>query len=425
MDFRGAVPADVMPASNAVWRVYICRGFIVAALCGVSCSASASQPSINDRIQEQQSKARGVHEQLHQKRLALQTAQVRVSNLQNQLAATTHAIDDVGAHLDALSAQVRVNQRRLSWNTVQLDAAKATLERHTDALKRRLVDIYERGDLGYLNVILSSTSFSDFVERWDDIRLLVAANQRAIRARREAERVVAGIQQRLESAQVALERSKAQQEQAKTQLAALADERRQLVGLADAQRQHVATQVAQLEGLSAQEERSLEGLIVERQREYEAQRRAAAAAAAAARRAAGVAVLPPETGAPGALGWPVSGPVTSPFGYRQSPFGGGTEFHMGLDIAANMGTTIAASAAGRVISASWYGGYGNYILIDHGGGISTGYAHCSAIFVSPGQDVQKGQAIGAVGSTGASTGPHLHFEVRVDGRPVDPASRLH
>jgi murein DD-endopeptidase MepM/ murein hydrolase activator NlpD len=188
----------------------------------------------------------------------------------------------------------------------------------------------------------------------------------------------------------------------------------------------VATQVAALEGLSAQEESSLEALIVERQREYEAQRRAAAAAAAAARRAAGVAAMAPvQGGIAGDLSWPVSGPVTSPFGYRQSPFGGGIEFHMGLDIAAAMGTPIAASAPGRVISASWYGGYGNYILIDHGGGISTGYAHCSAIFVSPGQDVQKGQAIGAVGSTGASTGPHLHFEVRVDGRPVDPASRLH
>lgn len=415
-----------MPTASIRLRRPLCGALVFALLCGSLSSTARSRPTINDRIEAQQAKARGVHEQLHQKRLALQTAQVRVSTLQNQLTQTTHAITGVGAKLDALSAQVRVNERRLSWNTVALDAAKATLVRHNNALKRRLVDIYERGDLGYLNVILSSTSFSDFVERWDDIRLLVAANQRAIRVRRKAERVVASIEQRLQSTQVALEHSRAQTEQARTQLAALADERRQLVGLADAQRRHVATQVAQLEGLSAQEERSLEGLIVERQREYEEQRRAAAAAAAAARRAAGVAtVAPAQSGAPGDLSWPVSGPITSPFGYRQSPFGGGTEFHMGLDIAAGMGTTIAASAAGRVISASWYGGYGNYILIDHGGGISTGYAHCSAVFVTPGQDVQKGQAIGAVGSTGASTGPHLHFEVRVDGRPVDPASRLH
>jgi len=412
--------------ASAAARALLTRTAVAGTLCAFVCSAALPQPSINDRIEQQQAKARHVNEQLHRKRVQLQTAQVRVSNLQNQLVQTTHAIAGVGAQLEALSAQVHVNQRRLERNTVSLTAAKATLERHNNALRNRLVDVYKRGELGYLNVILSSTSFSDFVERWDDIALLVAANQRAIRARAQAEHTVAGIQQRLESAQVALERSQAQQEQARTQLAALADERRQLVGLADEQRKHVATQVAQLEGLSAQEESSLEGLIVERQREYEQQRRAAAEAAAAARRAQGLAnVGLPENGAPGSLSWPVAGPITSPFGYRRSPFGGGMEFHMGLDIAAGAGTTIAASAAGRVISASWYGGYGNYILIDHGGGISTGYAHCSAIFVSPGQDVQKGQAIGAVGSTGASTGPHLHFEVRVEGRPVDPASRLH
>jgi murein DD-endopeptidase MepM/ murein hydrolase activator NlpD len=90
-----------------------------------------------------------------------------------------------------------------------------------------------------------------------------------------------------------------------------------------------------------------------------------------------------------------------------------------------MGTTITAAASGTVISAGWYGGYGNYILIDHGGGMATGYGHCSQIFVSVGQQVQKGQAIGAVGSTGASTGPHLHFEVRINGKPVDPAQYLH
>jgi len=136
-------------------------------------------------------------------------------------------------------------------------------------------------------------------------------------------------------------------------------------------------------------------------------------------------VSPASAGAPGALSWPVTGQITSPFGWRRSPFGGSPEFHQGLDIAANMGTTIIAPASGTVISAGWYGGYGNYVLIDHGGGMATGYGHLSQIFVSVGQQIQKGQAIGAVGSTGASTGPHLHFEVRINGKPVDPAAYLH
>jgi murein DD-endopeptidase MepM/ murein hydrolase activator NlpD len=183
------------------------------------------------------------------------------------------------------------------------------------------------------------------------------------------------------------------------------------VAVADAQRRHVASDVAQLEDLSATQEAQLERDI----QAYEAEQEAA-------RRAAGIAG--PST-APGALDWPVHGTITSPFGYRQNPFGGGVEFHQGLDIAAPMGTTIEAAAGGTVIQAGWFGGYGNFIVIDHGGGMSTGYGHCSQIFVSVGQKVQKGQAIGAVGSTGVSTGPHVHFEVRLNGKPVDPAPYLH
>jgi murein DD-endopeptidase MepM/ murein hydrolase activator NlpD len=93
-------------------------------------------------------------------------------------------------------------------------------------------------------------------------------------------------------------------------------------------------------------------------------------------------------------------------------------------IGAPIGATITAAAAGRVIMAGWYGGYGNAIIIDHGGQTSTLYGHCSQIFVANGQDVQRGQAIGAVGMTGEATGPHLHFEIRINGVPVDPTGRL-
>jgi murein DD-endopeptidase MepM/ murein hydrolase activator NlpD len=103
------------------------------------------------------------------------------------------------------------------------------------------------------------------------------------------------------------------------------------------------------------------------------------------------------------------------------PFGGGhTEFHPGIDIGVDVGTTVSAAAAGKVIIVGWVSGYGNYIAIDHGGGISTGYGHLSSFFVSVGQEVQRGQAIGASGNTGRSTGPHLIFEVRRNGTPVDP-----
>lgn len=121
---------------------------------------------------------------------------------------------------------------------------------------------------------------------------------------------------------------------------------------------------------------------------------------------------------------PVAGEITSPFGDRKNPMGPGDDFHPGLDIAAEEGTPIAAAAAGRVVSAGPDGGYGNLIVVDDGNGVTTRYGHCSQIFARVGDSVAPGQTIGAVGSTGHSTGPHLHFEVRVGDTPVDPQQFL-
>jgi murein DD-endopeptidase MepM/ murein hydrolase activator NlpD len=111
---------------------------------------------------------------------------------------------------------------------------------------------------------------------------------------------------------------------------------------------------------------------------------------------------------------PVQGPVTSPFGQRWGVL------HAGIDIAAGIGTPIIAAGSGTVTRAGWNNGFGNYVSIDHGGGYSTAYGHLNSISVRSGQSVSSGQTIGTVGSTGDSTGPHLHFEVRVNGIPKDP-----
>jgi murein DD-endopeptidase MepM/ murein hydrolase activator NlpD len=116
--------------------------------------------------------------------------------------------------------------------------------------------------------------------------------------------------------------------------------------------------------------------------------------------------------------WPVSGSMTSGFGWRWG------RMHEGIDIAAPTGTPIAAAASGTVIYSGWLGGYGNLVVIDHGGGLSSAYAHQSSIAVGTGQSVVQGQVIGYVGSTGFSTGAHLHFEVRVNGQAVDPLGYL-
>ena len=118
--------------------------------------------------------------------------------------------------------------------------------------------------------------------------------------------------------------------------------------------------------------------------------------------------------------WPAAGYVSSPYGLRFD----GTEFHQGIDIAADMGTPIVATADGVVTAAGWNGGYGNMVDVDHGGGIVTRYGHASAVAVTVGQQVRRGEVIAYVGSTGRSTGPHVHYEVRVDGQPVNPAGYL-
>ncbi|MBE3035267.1 MAG: M23 family metallopeptidase [Actinobacteria bacterium] len=126
----------------------------------------------------------------------------------------------------------------------------------------------------------------------------------------------------------------------------------------------------------------------------------------------------------GDMMWPVNGPIMSPFGYRIHPILGYRKLHTGIDFGVGYGTPIHASDSGTVIYATWMSGYGNVIIIDHGRGISTLYAHQSSLAVGNGARVSRGQVVGYVGSTGFSTGPHLHFEVRVNGNPVDPMGYL-
>ncbi|GAC1573605.1 MAG: peptidoglycan DD-metalloendopeptidase family protein [Candidatus Elarobacter sp.] len=383
-------------------------------------SAIVAKSHVDEKIDAQRAKIHAVHEKLHEKRSQLEQAKSRVGSIQAQLVETTRNIGAVNGRLDGLQARMKSTQRKLAWNTVQLDAAKATLKRHRDALNRRLVDAYEHGDLGYVDVLMRARSFADFVERWNDIRYLVKSNQATIRARRADEARVVSIEQGLLGAQAELRGQTAQVEQQRQALAGLAQQRAQLLAAADAERQQVQTQVNALDEESVSSEAALEELIRAKQAEEEARRQAERRA----RQLAGE-ELPPEQGAPGQLSWPASGPITSPFGMRVNPVTHVFTQHKGIDIAVPTGTTIGAAAAGRVIVAGWDdGGCGNMIVVDHGGRLATQYCHLSQIFVGVGQDVQRGQAIAAAGSTGNSTGPHLHFGVRIDGRAVDPMGYL-
>jgi murein DD-endopeptidase MepM/ murein hydrolase activator NlpD len=381
--------------------------------------ASTKTSALDAKIRAQQAKLHDVHLQLNEKRGVLGAAQAKVGTIAEQLAIANRNISSVQGQIAFLNAKMHTTESNLAWTKVQLDAAQKTLARHNDALKRRLIQAYEYGDLGYLAVLLEARSFGDFLERWNDVAYVVKANEVTIRARRVDAQHVEAIETGLVTDENSLLNARAAADQQTIALSALAKQRQNLLEVAQSEKQNVAVQVGELEDTSAAAEAALEALVREKQQEEDARR-------ASARRAALLAgeSLPPEPGAPGQLLWPVSGPITSPFGMRMHPVYGRPILHAGIDIAAAQGTTIAAAADGRVIVAGTQGDCGKMVAIDHHGGLSTIYCHMSQIFVGVGQDVQRGQAIGAVGMTGDATGPHVHFQVMQDGHPVDPMSFL-
>jgi murein DD-endopeptidase MepM/ murein hydrolase activator NlpD len=386
----------------------------------VSPTGVAAKSHIDDKIQAQKQKIHATQSALHKKKAQLDEVRAKVGSIASELADTNRNIASVNGRLGELQGRIASTQRKLDWNRIQLAAAKKTLKRHQDVLARRLVDAYEHGDLGYVDVLLRARSFGDFVERWNDVRFLVKANESTIRARKADQAKVLKIETGLLGMQSELQGQEAQARAQRLALDGLAQQRTQLLAAADAERQHVQTQVNELDEQTAESEAQLEALIRAKQEEEERRREAERRA----RQLAGEQVSP-EAGPPGQLMWPASGPITSPFGMRVNPVSHIFRLHAGIDIAVGSGTTVAAAAEGRVIVAGWDdGGCGNMVVIDHGGRLATQYCHLSQIFVGAGQSVQRGQAVAASGSTGNSTGPHLHFGVRVNGRPVDPMSYL-
>jgi len=383
-------------------------------------SAGYTKSHIDDKIQAQKAHIQAVNAKRHQKKAQLDVVKAKVGSIASELAVTNRNIVSVNGRLGGIQRSIASTQRKLDWNRIQLAAAKATLKRHQDALARRLVDAYEHGDLGYVDVLLRARSFGDFVERWNDVRFLVKANEGTIRARKADQAKVLKIETGLLGTQSELRDQEAQAHQQQIALDGLAQQRTQLLAAADAERRHVQTEVNELDEETAAAEGQLEALIRAKQEEEEQRR----LAERRARQLAGLEVGP-EQHAPGQLIWPASGPITSVFGMRVNPVSHIFRLHAGIDIGVASGTTVVAAADGRVIVAGWDdGGCGNIVVLDHGDRLATQYCHLSHIFVAVGQDVQRGQAIAASGSTGNSTGPHLHFGVRVNGRPVDPMSYL-
>ena len=320
-------------------------------------------------------------------------------------------VGDVSQKLSILERDLELHQRRLdklnalyAFETERLNFLRRAYATALHQLNLRMIDLYETHDPTLVEVILESDSFQDALER---IHYLDSIAQ-------QDKHIVAKVAVARDDVHASRERTKVVRTRVHSET--------QVVAVRTQQQRDVRDQLlASKQRLSGKRTRHRTALKLTRAQEQKLQTEAQALAAADASIRGQLAAAQGATDStPSASGliWPVSGPVVSPFGYRWG------RLHAGIDIAVSYGTPIHAAAAGTVVLAGWVSGYGNYTCIDHGGGLATCYAHQSSYAVSQGAAVGQGQVIGYVGCTGHCFGPHLHFEVRINGAPVDPLGYL-
>lgn len=312
-----------------------------------------------------------------------------LSRIDQDITKTTRDLQSIESELALLQEAIRETEK-------QLQEKEADLEERTEFLHQRLQDIYTEGNVSYLEVLLQSTSMSDFLTRFDLMKRIAEQDSMLVRElaaeRDQIEQHKKDLVRKKEEVAILQQTMLAKREY----LAARSDDRKAVMASLNTEREAYLRAVQDLEDSS----RRLTQLIQQMQAGSQKPRQGT-----------------------GRFIWPATGPITSNYGMRYHPILHESRMHTGIDIGASSGAPVKAADDGTVIYAGWMGGYGQVVVIDHGGGYSTLYAHLSSILVSKG-GVRQGQTIGRVGSTGWSTGPHLHFEVRVNGNPQNPLSYL-
>ena len=314
----------------------------------------------------------------------------------------------------------------------ELAVATQHLMERQQVLDKRVRAIYIHGQLNYLQVIMGAKDFSDFANRLELLKRVVRSDYSLLQEIRQQQAAIQLKKDKLEAQRRQLASLESDALHTQQKIAEKKAEQQEVMDEAKAQRAAAEQMEAELQASSNDIMRRIqahEAKIRAQQeaarRQAEAAARAARAAKAAGRKAPPVPVYKAMVIGTGRLSRPCGGPVTSPFGYRIHPIFHTKIYHAGVDFGVPSGTPIHAADSGIVIYAgSGMRGYGNVVIIDHGGGLSTLYAHNSSLTVRAGQSVSKGQVIARAGSTGYATGPHCHFEVRRNGAPTNPMGYL-
>jgi len=395
-------------------------------------------------------------------RNALDNTTTEKNNVSNEISVLDNNLVEVGNEIDRLENELNQTSQHLEQTQADLKQAQEDKEKQYETLKKRIKYMYENGSVGYLEVLLNFKDFSDLLTRVENINNIITYDNKMLDEMKQLEVTIQTKVEEVSEQKKTIELLSKEQQDKKHALEETLEQKNQIFMKLANDEEEYKRQIEQME----KDDAEIQELIRKAQEEAarkaaeEAARKAAAEAAArkaaaeaAARKAAAEAAAKAASKAAnkssssststksstssssntstssttysgGKMSWPLPG-YDAPngdygFGYRKSPITGRGETHRGIDIPAPRGTTVYAAAGGTVITASYINSYGNAVIIDHGGGLSTVYAHNSKLLVSVGDTVSRGQAISQVGSTGDATGNHLHFEVRVNGQYTNP-----
>ena len=397
---------------------------------------AASSNEIQSQIDALQEEKEGIRAQME----ALQEQQAaNLTEIQGMIDQKNNIDQQIGllhAEIDNINQQISAYSVLIADKQDELDVAEARLEELNEKYKERIRAMEEDGELSYWSVLFKANSFADLLDRLNMIEEIAAADQRRLNELQKAAETVAAAREELASEKDALELTKAELDAAEAELDVKRGEADELITQLLAKGEELD---AMMDEYEAQEESLLQDIAAKekeyneaKQREYEAWL-ATSKAATTSPSNSGNSNNNSNSGNSGGGDYFVGGDwivpcsyvyVSSPYGYRIHPVYGYELFHSGIDLAAYQGTPICASRGGTVSTATYNNSGGYYVTINHGDGYSSSYLHMTNYVVSAGQTVSQGQLIGYVGSTGTSTGPHLHFSIYYNGSTVNPANYI-